>query len=150
MIYGGEGLARLSVDATDSSAANQGRGKAVFIPFVLPGEIVDAHLTEESAGFARAQLDHIQSTSRGRVDANCPYFQACGGCQYQHIEYKQQVEIKVEILRETLRRMGGIDLNVKIQTHTASPWAYRNRTRLHLRHTPKFELGYYRFRSNNC
>lgn len=139
LIYGGEGLARLPGD-------EKGRGKAVFVPFVLAGERVEATLVEEKPGFARARLDRVVEPSSQRIEPGCPYFAACGGCQYQHTSYEQQLEIKSEILRESLRRLAKLELP-RIQAHASPPWNYRNRTRLGVRTKPEFALGYRRFGS---
>lgn len=141
LIYGGEGLARIS----GSEAA---AGKAVFVPFVLPGERVNASITEEKAGFARARLETVLQTSSERIAASCPYFQRCGGCHYQHTDYDHQLQIKSEILRENLRRLAKIELDVPLHTHASPPWNYRNRTRLKVQTSPEFALGYYRFGSH--
>src|SRR5215471_4216593 len=87
MIYGGDGLARLPAD-------EKGRGKAVFVPFVLDGEQIEASLTEQKAGFARARADRIIEASSHRIEPGCPYFARCGGCHYQHASYEHQLEIK--------------------------------------------------------
>ena len=137
LVYGGDGLARLPAD-------EQGHGKTVFLPYVIPGELVDATLTQSRSGFVRARVDRILTPSRSRVAADCPYFERCGGCQYQHIDYEAQLEFKVEVLRETLRRTGKIELHREIQRHASPPWHYRNRTRVRLQHAPKFEIGYFR------
>src|SRR5512134_481978 len=98
LIYGGDGLARLPAD-------EHGPGKAVFLPFVLDGEKVEADLTEQKPGFARARVASIVETSAHRIAPACPYFGRCGGCHYQHASYEHQLEVKTAILRETLRRM---------------------------------------------
>ena len=95
LIYGGDGLAR-------------GPDKTIFVPFVLEGEQVDAEVTRQRPGFARAQATRIVSASEYRIEARCPYFQHCGGCHYQHTSYEHQLEIKASILRETLRRTGEV------------------------------------------
>ncbi|MBZ5647896.1 MAG: 23S rRNA (uracil(1939)-C(5))-methyltransferase RlmD [Acidobacteriia bacterium] len=137
MVYGGEALARLPAD-------EHGKGKAVFLPFALPGERVHAHLTEQRPGFARAELDSVVSASPHRIEPRCPYFVRCGGCHYQHAAYEHQLQIKSDILRETLRRTAKIDWTGEIRAHSASPWGYRNRTRMRLRAAPEFAAGYYR------
>ena len=141
LVYGGDGLGRLPAD-------EHGSGKTVFTPFVLEGETVEIALTEQKRSFARGQIKEIVEASVHRVEAPCPYFQRCGGCHYQHADYPHQLEIKAEILRETLRRTAKIELPCELQTHSASPWKYRNRTRFKLRHAPEFAIGYYRFASH--
>jgi 23S rRNA (uracil1939-C5)-methyltransferase len=121
---------------------------AVFVPFVLPGEKVEAEIRQEKSGFARASVTQLVEASPDRIEASCPYFQQCGGCHYQHIPYERQLEFKAEILRETLRRIAKIELKSEIRLHASPPWNYRNRTRLQVRTAPEFALGYFRFGSH--
>lgn len=141
MIYGGEGLARLPAD-------EKGRGKAVFVPLVLTGERIEASLTEQNPGFARAHAESVLEPSPHRVEPQCPYFGRCGGCHYQHASYEHQLDIKQEILRETLRRTGKIDLSVDLQVHPSPPWTYRNRSRFKVQSVPEFRAGYFKTASH--
>ena len=135
LIYGGDGLARLPAD-------EQGRRKAVFVPFTLPGEHVSAVLEEQKPGFDRGSVERILAPSAQRVEPACPYFQRCGGCQYQHMEYGLQLESKAAILRENLRRLAKLDFSSEIHLHSASPLSYRNRARLRARADSSFAIGY--------
>lgn len=141
MIYGGQGLARMPLD-------QHGRGKAVFVPFVLPGEDVEAYSQNEKPGFIQGGLQRVVTPSPQRIDPLCPYFQHCGGCQYQHTNYEHQLKIKADILKENLRRMAKLELFTELQVHPSPPWNYRNRTRLKIQTVPTFALGYYRFASH--
>jgi 23S rRNA (uracil1939-C5)-methyltransferase len=142
LVYGGDGLARLQAD-------ERGRGKAAFVPFVIPGETVEATLVVSRGGFSRARLNHVLTASAERIEPACPYFGRCGGCHYQHIDYAAQLRYKADILRETLRRTAKLELQQEIEVHSAQPWAYRNRTRMHVRHRPDFALGYFRHSSHS-
>jgi 23S rRNA (uracil1939-C5)-methyltransferase len=137
MVYGGDGLARLP------------DRKAVFLPFVLPGEEVDASIAREKSSFARAIVTQILKASDKRVKAPCQYFGECGGCHYQHTDYQTQLEIKSAILRETLLRNGKLEWTGDIKTHSAEPFNYRNRTRLKVRTGADFALGYHRLGSHD-
>jgi 23S rRNA (uracil1939-C5)-methyltransferase len=141
LVYGGDGIARLPADA-------HGRGKAVFVPFVIEGEQIEAALTEQKPGYARAQALAIITRSPQRVSPRCPYFGQCGGCHYQHVSYEHQLEIKKEVLRETLRRTAKVELQCEIQVHASPPWHYRNRSRLQLQTQPVFAAGYFRLASH--
>jgi 23S rRNA (uracil1939-C5)-methyltransferase len=141
MIYGGDGLAHLPAD-------EKGRGKAAFVPFVLTGEKIEATLTEQKPGFARAQMDSILEPSPHRIQPGCPYFGRCGGCHYQHSSYEHQLEIKKEILRETLKRTAKLELSVDIEVHPSPPWNYRNRSRLKVQNTTEFKAGYFKMASH--
>ena len=122
---------------------------AVFVPFVLPGEKIEADVRQEKPGFARGSLTRVVEPSPDRVVARCPYFRACGGCHYQHIPYARQLDFKAEILQETLQRVGKIELKSDLRVHASDPWNYRNRTRLQVRTSPEFELGYFRLASHD-
>jgi 23S rRNA (uracil1939-C5)-methyltransferase len=141
LIYGGDGLARTPADA-------DGRSMAVLVPFVMPGERVEAEIAQGKASFARASVTRLVEPSAARVAARCPYFQRCGGCHYQHISYEQQLEFKAAILRETLQRVAKIELREEINLHASPPWNYRNRTRLQVQTAPEFALGYFRYGSH--
>jgi 23S rRNA (uracil1939-C5)-methyltransferase len=137
LVYGGDGLARLPADAA-------GRRHAVFVPFTLSSETVEAEITQQSGSFARAALKSIVQPSAERVQPPCQYFGECGGCQYQHARYEHQLTIKREILRENLQRIAKVELKEEIQLHASPPWQYRNRTRLAVRASEEFALGYRR------
>ncbi len=140
LIYGGDGLARTPTGA-------DGRSMAVFVPFVLPGEQVDVEIRREKPGFARGSVEQLVEASPDRIEARCPYFRQCGGCHYQHIPYERQLELKIEILRETLQRIAKIELESELRLHASPAWNYRNRTRLQVQTVPEFALGYFRFGS---
>ena len=137
-IYGGSGLARLG--------EGELAGKTAFVPLTLPGELVEAHISEEKRSFVNAEVGSILEPSPHRTLPGCPYFGVCGGCSYQHADYAHQVEIKTAILREALERAHLTDLPA-IKTVSSHPWNYRNRVRLRLHGTP-FGLGYRERRSH--
>jgi 23S rRNA (uracil1939-C5)-methyltransferase len=132
-IYGGAGLARHE-------------GKAIFVPFTLPGETVEASILQNKPSYAEAQLTQILTPSPHRIPPPCPHYGACGGCHYQHASYEEQVRIKTAILQESLQRSHIADIPA-IETITAKPSGYRNRIRLHVQQTP-FALGYRRAHSH--
>ena len=76
-IYGGSGLAH----QTEGKDA----GKAIFVPFTLPGELVEAQRSEEKSSFGEAKLLNIIEPSANRIEPRCIHFGECGGCHYQQI-----------------------------------------------------------------
>jgi 23S rRNA (uracil1939-C5)-methyltransferase len=140
LVYGGEGLARVAGDGP--------RPLTVFVPFVLPGEEVEVTVLGQKKGFGHAKLDAVSQPSPQRVVSPCPYFQRCGGCHYQHLDYPHQLQTKQEILRETLRRTGKIDWTQEIPTIAGEPFHYRNRTRMRIHQMGAFEIGYYQYKSH--
>jgi tRNA/tmRNA/rRNA uracil-C5-methylase (TrmA/RlmC/RlmD family) len=113
--FGGEGVARVN-------------DFVVFVPFVLVGEEVEAELTEVKKNFARAKLVRVLQPSPDRVEAPCPYFGGCGGCQYQHIAYETQLRIKHKQIADLFERIGKISRDaVTPVIPCPQPYGYRNR-----------------------
>ena len=117
-IYGGNFLAR-------------DNGKAIFVPFALPGEEARIRIVEDKSkrGFATASVEEIISPASERTEPACPHFGSCGGCNYQHASYTAQLSYKQAILRETFDR-AGVTPSDQIDVLASEPWAYRNRIRL--------------------
>ena len=118
-------------------------GRAVFVPFGLPGERVKVRLTEEKKNFARGEIVEILEPSKERIIPTCKHFGECGGCHYQYLSYQKQLEIKTDILRDQLQRIGKIE-NPPVNPIIASPnpWNYRNHVQFNL--TDHGKLGYFR------
>lgn len=132
-IYGGAGLARHE-------------GKAVFVERSLPGELVEAEIVTSRPSYSEARVMEVLEPSAERVHAPCPYYGACGGCQYQHASEEEQLRMKAAILKETLERARLRELP-EIQVMAGEPWGYRNRIRLHVQAKP-FAMGYRRGQSH--
>jgi 23S rRNA (uracil1939-C5)-methyltransferase len=121
LVYGGDALGRL------------GDGRAVFIPFGIPGERVKVNLVEQKRGFLKGYIVEILSPAPNRIRPRCKHFGVCGGCHYQHLGYADQLEAKQAIVAEQLRRLGGF-ANPPVAAIRASPleWSYRNNLQFHL------------------
>ena len=78
-VYGGETLARLP------------DGRAVFVPYALPGENIRIRLIENKDRYARGEIIEVLNPSPLRITPRCPHFGECGGCHYQHISYEEPV-----------------------------------------------------------
>ena len=113
--FGGEGVARLD-------------DVVVFVPFVALGETVEAVITEVKKRFARARLTNVVTAARERVEPQCRYFGACGGCQYQHIDYAAQLRIKHKQVCDLFQRIGGLaPERIAAVVPCPRPYGYRNR-----------------------
>ncbi len=129
LVYGGEAMGRLP------------DGRAVFVPFALPGEIARLRLLEEKRGFCRAELLEVVRQSPRRITPRCAHFAVCGGCHYQHLPYPDQLQAKEAIVREQLVRISGLtDPPVKPIRPSPQAWNYRNALQFHL--TPEGKIGY--------
>ncbi|MHC1739568.1 MAG: class I SAM-dependent RNA methyltransferase [Anaerolineaceae bacterium] len=135
MTFGGDALGRLP------------DGRAVFVPFGLPGETVKIRLTENKATFAKGEIGEIITPSPLRIKPLCPHFGSCGGCNYQHLAYCDQLEIKQKIVVDQLKRLAGlVDFPVNHVVASPSPWNYRNTVQFRV--SPAGKLGYQRANSN--
>jgi len=130
LVYGGDGLAHAGE-------------RTVFVPFVLPGEDVRVALKSQKKRTVWATPVEIVKVAESRVVPRCSHFKVCGGCQYQHIEPSRQSELKQDILRETLSRLGGISWPGEIRIHTAAPFEYRNRAQWAVRSAMPRAMGYF-------
>lgn len=135
LIYGGQGLARIPAEGGSNA------GKKAFVPFTLPGEEVDAEITSEHRGYCVAEARQIDRVSEFRITPPCPFFGTCGGCQLQHSAYPYQLELKRDMLAETLTRAGNRGLP-NIELIAGAPFEYRNRIRLQVQGAPEFAVGY--------
>ena len=108
------------------------RGKAVFVPYTIEGEIVSAEIMREKKQFAEAELIEVKERSPNRVTPECPYFGRCGGCAYQHINYEHQLAIKWRQVRDALQRIGKLkDIPMRPIVPSPRQYAYRNRITVH-------------------
>lgn len=108
-------------------------GRAVFVPFGIPGEEAAVEIVEDRGRFARARLIEVLAPSPHRVTPRCPHFGPgrCGGCHWQHIDYSLQLALKARIVGEQLERIGGLkDPPVAPAVGMAEPWGYRNHVEL--------------------
>ena len=136
LTYGGEAMGRLP------------DGRAVFVPFGLPGEHVRVELTEDKKNFARGKLLELLTASPERIEPKCKHFGKCGGCHYQNLPYEKQLEAKTEILRDQLQRIGKIE-NPPVTPMIPSPleWNYRNHVQFHL--TAEGKVGFINAKGNS-
>lgn len=95
---GAEGMALARVD-----------GMVVFVPFVVPGDIVDIQLYKKKKNYAEGRAVKFHTMSPLRVDPVCPHFGVCGGCKWQTMNYKAQLEAKQRQVRDNLERLGNVD-----------------------------------------
>ena len=134
--FGGEGVGRLEQ-------------MVVFVPFVITGETVEAEITEVKKNFARAKLVRVVTASaEHRVQPACRYFGACGGCQYQHMDYAQQLRVKHKQISDLFERVGRISPDRVLPVLPCpEPYGYRNRIMIRSQWNgpaKKLEIGFIR------
>jgi tRNA/tmRNA/rRNA uracil-C5-methylase (TrmA/RlmC/RlmD family) len=121
LIFGGAGIGRR-------------KGKVVFVPFSVPGDLLLVRPIEEKKQFTRAEIVRILKPGPGRSAPACTHFMKCGGCHWQQMEYSRQVEAKRQILEEIIHhrfpQTPGLPISMKASPQT---FGYRSRARIQLR-----------------
>lgn len=128
--FGGDGVSRVD-------------GLVFFIPFTLPGELVEAEISQKKQNFAKAKLLTILEASPHRIDPLCPYFSQCGGCQIQHADYSLQLELKKRFIEDSLKRIGNIEYKLSCVAPSPRPFGYRRHITLKIKQIDNvFKLGF--------
>ncbi|QVK17687.1 23S rRNA (uracil(1939)-C(5))-methyltransferase RlmD [Mycoplasmatota bacterium] len=123
-------------DVEITGMTHQGLGVAkvnnfpIFIKNSLPGESISVKIIAIKKNFAIGKVLQMYKKSEDRVEPNCPIYNQCGGCSIQHLSYNGQLTIKKDMVQETLKRIGKIDINVHDCIGMDDSWKYRNKTQV--------------------
>ena len=118
---GGEGVARLS------------DGRVVFIRGAGMGEVCEVFLISEKAGSCRGEISRILEPSPHRIESDCPIYMRCGGCDFRHITYEEELRAKLKRLNDALTRIGGVSVHASEILTTGKINNYRNKAVFHVR-----------------
>jgi 23S rRNA (uracil1939-C5)-methyltransferase len=122
MVHGGKALGRHA-------------GRPIFIPYVIPGERIQARIVDDHKKYAFAEGVTLLEPSPERVDPVCPHFGPgrCGGCHFQHIDYQAQLKFKRDVVIDQFKRIGGF-ADAVVHPTIASPqeWQYRSHVTFHV------------------
>lgn len=121
-----------------------GKKLTVFVPLAVAGDIVRVSLNQVKGKIAFADIVEVLSASPDRIVPPCPYFGACGGCDFQQMGYQTQLEAKAGIVRDSLHRIGKIDYDREIEiVGSPRPFEYRSRAQWHI-DTQAKRVGYFK------
>lgn len=122
---------------------HQGRGigyldnQIVFVDNALPTEEVEIKVTRTKRKFSEAIVTKYINKSQSRVDALCPFYDECGGCDLMHISYQDQLNFKLDKVKHILKKYNNLDLDFEIVG--LEQYNYRNKITLKVKET----VGYY-------
>lgn len=122
--------------ASIQSVTHDGRGiaalegKKVFVAGALEGEVVRFQRRKSRRNFDEAELLEVIEPSPERIEPHCDAFGRCGGCVMQHISIEQQREIKSQVLKDNMQRIGMVEVERWMEPLTGPVWNYRRRARL--------------------
>lgn len=129
----GVGLGRVPLPAIENRESKIGNssGWVVMVPFTLPGEKVRARVYRNHKNYSEADLLAVLTPSPHRIDPQCPLFGRCGGCQYQHLTYAEQLKWKRQQVEELLKYMAGVEFAVNPVIGSPREFGYRSKITPH-------------------
>ncbi|MCI5137340.1 MAG: class I SAM-dependent RNA methyltransferase, partial [Candidatus Electrothrix sp. AR1] len=133
IIPSGKGLARTA------------EGQVVMTPFTLPNESVLVREDTKKSGYLEGKIERILFPSPARIEPLCPFYGECGGCDVQHGNYQEQLNIKRGIVAESLHRAKVPIEHVDSTLASPAQWGYRYRLRLKI--SPSGQLGFFKKKS---
>lgn len=154
-------IVKLTLDNITNGGDCVGRvnGLAVFVPDGIPGEKVEVKIIHRKKNYARGEIINLIEPVEERIDPKCAVYGACGGCQLQHMSYKEQLNNKKAIVKDALERIGKLQ-KVEVNDVIGSdyPFNYRNKAQFPLKEDEEGQIvtGFYRKAThdivahNNC
>ena len=118
----GMSIAKINSDGPDN-------GMVVFVPFVVPGDIIDLKVFKKKKNYAEGRAVAIKTPSTKRVQPQCPHFGTCGGCKWQTLNYEEQLVFKQKQVKDNLERLGNVDTSL-MRTICGSDNIYYYRNKL--------------------
>ena len=122
-------IVNLTINSISSDGNGVGRfqGFAIFVPFTAIGDNCDVRIVKVNNSYAFGIIERLVKPSSSRIEVDCPFYKKCGGCNFRHISYEDELTIKENIVSEAVRRIGGIDVNINPIVGAPSDKYYRNK-----------------------
>lgn len=126
----GDRLLNLQIEsmAAEGKCIARYEGRVIFVEDVAPGDIVHVDIKRVKPRYADASVAELVRASPRRAEVFCAHFSVCGGCKWQHVDYKVQLEFKQQQVVDSLQRIGGLSFpDVRPIIPSADTTYYRNR-----------------------
>ena len=121
----------------------------LFVPGLLPGEKARVKVLKVKGSVAYGKIEELLVPAEERVRPVCPVFSRCGGCQLQHMNYRLQMRFKSMLVREALKKIGGIEYEVPSCVRSEKQYAYRNKLQIPVgKNGEKNTVGFFAERSH--
>ena len=139
----------IRLEITDISNLGSGVGRyndiVVFVPHTAIGDLLDVRILKVKTNCAYGKIENIVSPSKDRCEVDCNTFFKCGGCVYRHISYEAEAKIKENMVEQTIKRIGKVDLKPQ-PIVVDSPLRYRNKAQYPI--TQNYEVGFFALHSH--
>ncbi len=113
--------------SSEGSGVGHYEGQAVFVSGAAKGDTISCIIIKAKKNYAIGKIRHILKASSHRIIPDCPVFPSCGGCQYRHISYEAEMEIKTQKVRDAFQRIGHLDIIPENTVGAENPDRYRNK-----------------------
>lgn len=142
-------LCRLVIDGYASDGAGVARldGMVVFVQGGIRGEACDVRLTHVGRSALWGRVEEVVNPSPARIFPRCLHYTKCGGCQFRHMNYAEELEAKRIRVEDALRRLGGAEIHVSAILGAEQVDRYRNKAQFPVAKGPR--IGFYRPRSHD-
>ena len=114
-----------------------------FVPYALVGEKVKFKVLKVTKNIAFCKLLEVLTPAEERVRPKCKVYEKCGGCQLQHIRYKEQLKLKTELVGDCLRKIAGVNYKVMPTVKCDNDYEYRNKLQLPIRFLGENKIGFF-------
>lgn len=146
--------ATLTLEITGYTAEGMGvarwEGRVVFVPGTILGERWEVQLLKVKTNVAWGRAVRLLAPSPERVELDCPLAGRCGGCQYRHMTYEEELRAKRQRVQDALTRVGGVSLELPQVLGAEDPLRYRNKVQFPVAQEKRgLAVGYYRARSHD-
>lgn len=121
-------------------------GRVIFVHGGVRGETCSIRILKVLKSVAFARVEEIMESSPGRQVPDCPHYPACGGCDFRHLTYEEELEAKRQRVEDALRRIGGADVTVTEILASPQTEGYRNKSQFPV--SPEGLAGFYRARTH--
>ncbi|MDE6998231.1 MAG: 23S rRNA (uracil(1939)-C(5))-methyltransferase RlmD, partial [Oscillospiraceae bacterium] len=122
-------------------------GQVVFVHNAVRGEVCNVRILKALRHNAFARVEELLERSPARREPDCPHYPACGGCDFRHLSYEEELEAKRQRVEDALRRVGGADVAVEEILGAEAVDGYRNKCQFPV--SPAGKAGFYRARSHD-
>jgi len=114
--------------AAEGKALARVDGMVVFVPFVVPGDVVDLQVRRKKHSYCEAEMVRMVQPSPLRREPRCQHFGVCGGCKWQNLPYEEQLHFKEKLVKDHLTRIGKVKLpEISPILGSVKEWEYRNK-----------------------
>lgn len=135
--------------AADGAGVARQDGMVVFVKGGVRGETCEVLIEKVGRSAVWGRMVQVIQPSAARIEPDCAAYGACGGCQFRHLDYAEELEAKRIRVEDALRRLGGVEIRVSVIHRAKNTHRYRNKVQFPVQEGPEGpRIGFYRQRTH--